>query len=433
MSGAVPNFVARGSRGDYLAIRGWVVRETGLALCALGLMTLASVALSANRMAWMQRLPPGVWKVLMVAAAALTVRTVLFRPMVGSITRTLLYPRVGYGFWEVNRAREVCLAALSLTLLAVAGGAIVSQRAAWMRLISARAWWALVAFGTVLAMRTLICRPICGQVQALNMPLEQRNPAWDSFPIATIRTLDGTPVQAQLVEGAMNRPFSGEVILFCKGNMDLYDRNPTGDLSSLRAQGYSILHYHPRQYGNTPGTRTQRGDYLDAEALIQWLHAPKEEGGHGVAFDRIHILALSIGTGAGIEMMSRYPLGTSLLAVPFATVEGIARRMLGQSLMGRLLCWSAIRAVRDYAEYNSVGKVPELQTENVTVIEGLDDELMGQEPPREAEQLVAAWSTCRSGLDYLRVPAGHNNALTLARIIQVFVTDELRRRASASH
>jgi pimeloyl-ACP methyl ester carboxylesterase len=295
------------SRGDYRALRGWVMREVGLALTAVGLVSVSCLTLYGSDLLGraqplLERMPPEAWKTVLAVGGVLAWRTLIWRPVVGAIARASIYPVHGY-------------------------------QVIWPR-------------------------------QELGALREE----WDSeqMPHLSIRSLDGTLVHAQMLEGDEGAPHSGHTILFCAGNAMVYEDLDPGRLGALTRQGYNVLVYHPPQYGLTAGSRTLSSDYLAAEACIQYLLRAQAE-------ETIHIVGWSIGSGAAVELMTRYRLGHSLLVAPLARIESIVRRSVG-----RWAAWFVTGAIRDRLEYNNLDKIAQLQTEQLTIIQAGADALMGQ-------------------------------------------------------
>jgi pimeloyl-ACP methyl ester carboxylesterase len=326
-------FRATESRGDYTAVRGWVVRETLLAVAALGFLTCSCLMLKRPDLFGRGRLPPRLIKTVVVLSALLGWRTLVWRPLIGKTARHAAYLLKGYR----------------------------------------------------------ISYPL-----ALALPQrEDPDPAWDEEPAGRIRSLDGTQVHARLLQGDDNRSRSGHVIMLCAPNGGTAEQliEPY-ELTALRTAGYSLLLFHPPQYGETGGTRTPQSDLLAAEACLHYLIADRAAGGAGFAEGNIHLVGWSIGSGAAIELMSRYELGESLLLVPFARLRTVMERLLGSGPLGRLLSWAARGAVTDWIEYNSVERMGALRCRNVRIIQAENDRLMGREAPREGDALRDSW--CRS-------------------------------------
>lgn len=438
-----PDFQVTQTRGSYHTMcgwRGWVIREYCLAAIALGVIALAVVAISHRQIRWMHQLPQKGWIVLLVAACLLGLRTLIFRPIVGAIVGALLYPLKGYEIWPNPKRRELCLAILAIALLTISAIAISPSKARWMELLFAGGWKMGVAAGSLLTIRSLLRAIIWGYSDSLrrhlNAAIASSLQDWSHIPSTTIRTRDGIAIK---VRGICQNPKKPWVIVLL-GNVALYNQGPPAYWSETVGSGYNLLFYHPPQYGESLGTRNSQTDCSAAEALLQYLITTQEQGGMGSSEDKIHLLAQSIGSGAAIEMMSKYQLGKSILITPFATTNSMARRNL-HDIGLEWLHWFAAQAIHDYGEYNNLAKMAQLQTAQVVILQRSDDEIMGRgregESLREGEELANGWSggrppdredegytTYRRGdrrLDLITVPGGHNDPIS-PRLIHHLLT-----------
>lgn len=259
----------RATETDILApSRRWVARETVLALFSIGLLVVARLAISPNRMTWMKALPEEAWTTLVVAGAILTGRTV-WRYVASLILHNGLYPVKGYSIGPPEAA------------WAQIGGDSSPSRSCWVQSFD----------GTMIH--------------------TQRLPAAD---------------------GAADRPGSGKTIVICPGNAMLYDVNYLPeDFLALRRAGYSIQLFHPPGYGRSGGTRTVHSDCLALDAIVKWLKQPVSDGGYEVEEKDIHLSGQSIGSVAVTEAMTHYAFGHSVLIVPVGRFQTIVRRLIGPS------------------------------------------------------------------------------------------------------
>lgn len=389
-------FRAAQSRGNYRANQSWVVRECCLAIIALGVIALAAIDLSDWQFSWMQKLPKKTWIILLTAGALLGLRTMIFRPFMGCILRSALYQLKGYDMVGYNpKKREICLCLLAIVLLILSSVAISPSKMQWMDFLPSGAWKIGVAAGSILTLCTLFRQAVTKLLSGFNQDLlewkKKHSAAWSHIPSTTIQTLNGAPIKVSMICTNPENPW----IVYLPGSLALYDHEePTMWEEAVKGE-YNLLFYHPPQYGESPGERTPESDYLAAEALLQYLITPQEQGGMGSSEDKIHLLGYSIGTGAAIEMMSKYRLGKSILYTPFASVDSLARRLLRSSNLSWLYS-SVASVIRDYGEYNSRDKMAQLETRELLIIQKKRDELMGTQEkggqPGEGRMLVEAWA-----------------------------------------
>jgi hypothetical protein len=286
--------------------------------------------------------------------------------------------------------RETALAVLAAGLVTLSALGLYRPQLLRGRL-SPATWRALLAVSSLLALRTLVCRPLASSViQRALYPvrgyhfgpffrIDHEWAAWADVPVRWIGTLDRNRIFTQEMAGEQGRRFSGHWIIMGLGNGAIHEGIPPAVFGPLTEAGYSLLFYHPPQYGQSSGVRTRGSDFLAAEVLIQSLT------GRGAEEGNIHLLGWSIGSGMAVEMMTRYRLGKSLLVVPLGRVDSIARRMAGP------LGWAAQGIIGEKFEYDNVGKMARLLTDRVVIHQGARDVLMGDRPPRDADQMRNVW------------------------------------------
>jgi len=108
-------------------------------------------------------------------------------------------------------------------------------------------------------------------------------------------------------------------ILFCHGNAgNISDR--LNSLKLLHGIGYSVLIFDYRGYGNSQGSPTERGTYLDAEAAWRYLTDV-----YGLAAERIVIFGRSLGGGVAVELAIRHPPGALVIDSSFSSLADVAR------------------------------------------------------------------------------------------------------------
>lgn len=108
-------------------------------------------------------------------------------------------------------------------------------------------------------------------------------------------------------------------ILFCHGNAgNIADR--LNSLKLLHGIGYGVLIFDYRGYGNSQGSPTERGTYLDADAAWRYLTDVR-----GMAAERIIILGRSLGGGVAVELARRHPPAALIIDSSFSSLADVAR------------------------------------------------------------------------------------------------------------
>lgn len=155
----------------------------------------------------------------------------------------------------------------------------------------------------------------------------------------------------------------------------------------LRRRGLGVLLVEYRGYGNVPGSPSERGLYLDAQAALEGLVA------RGVTADHVVLSGLSLGTGVAAEMAARGLGARLVLIAPYTSIPAVAGRVVP------FLPTSLIVGDR----FDTLSKAPRL-TLPTLVIHGKDDELIPWEMGRD---LAAALPHAR----LFTVQGGHHNDL----------------------
>jgi hypothetical protein len=96
----------------------------------------------------------------------------------------------------------------------------------------------------------------------------------------------------------------------------------------LRDQGFVSYGFDYRGYGNSNGFPSERGLYLDAEAIYQHV-----VGREGLRPQDILAFGVSLGSGPAAYIASRHPIGTLALVSPYTSIPNVVR---GMGLVGLL-------------------------------------------------------------------------------------------------
>ena len=135
--------------------------------------------------------------------------------------------------------------------------------------------------------------------------------------------------------------------------------------------GMSLLIFDYRGYGNSQGTPSEQGTYLDARAALHYLRERSD-----VDPRRIIYFGHSLGTAVAVELAAAIaPLGLILVS-PFASVRDMARKVFPLLPFGWL--------VRD--KYNSLARITAIKCP-LLILHGDQDELV---PFSQAEKLFQA-------------------------------------------
>ncbi|MBN1239646.1 MAG: alpha/beta hydrolase [Gammaproteobacteria bacterium] len=202
----------------------------------------------------------------------------------------------------------------------------------------------------------------------------------------TLQTEDGVRLHGWFVPAAGPR-----VLLFFHGNAG----NVSHRLESLRLfheLGMSVLIIDYRGYGESGGTPTEQGTYLDADAA--WRHLTQTLD---VAPERIVVFGRSLGAAVAAWLAARVQPAGLIVESAFTSVPD-----LGQELYP----WLPVRWLSrfDYATSEYVAKVrcP------VLVVHSRDDEIA---PFRHAERILGA---VRGPRTLLVLEGSHNEAHVLS-------------------
>lgn len=199
-----------------------------------------------------------------------------------------------------------------------------------------------------------------------------------------LRTADGLVLDAWAV-----RPDGAETaVLYLPGNGGNRGGR-AGTALALADQGFAVLLVDYRGYGGNPGSPTEEGLALDAEAAADWL------AGVGYPPERTVYVGESIGTGVATRLaVERAPAGV-VLRSPYTNFAEVAERQMGGAPVGWL--------IRD--RYDTLATIPSV-TSPVLVLAGDADTLI---PP---EQSAAVAEAAPNLVDHVVVPgAGHNDSV----------------------
>ena len=147
------------------------------------------------------------------------------------------------------------------------------------------------------------------------------------FEDITVRTADGEAVHGWFVPADVQAP----TVFFCHGNGgNIGDRLDL--VSMLHDLGLSVCVFDYRGYGQSTGKPTEKGTYLDADAM--WAHLT---GARGVHPDRIVVWGESLGGAVAAWVAEqKHPAGL-ILESTFTSLPDMAARLYPY-MPGRWLC-----------------------------------------------------------------------------------------------
>ncbi len=285
---SIIQFQATESRGNYMGVRPFVVREVCIGLISgLVLIGAAWALIRPTSFARLvpfdvSKVPPWATKCILAASAVLFFRTAIFRP---AAAHYLIHTDNFY------------LASWQLRGNVYVGWPEETQR------------------------------------------MQQRQRAWDGHALVVapdeeiddkkyiskleITALDGTVVHGRWMHGRLNRAHSGEVVIFVESGLSLYEEFPVHRNENkpelchydwFLDQGYSVIVYHRPGVGETFAANpvavppTLANHRLALEGILQFLTQPQgAEGRAQFAEDQISLIAGE--ESLALEMATHYQVG----------------------------------------------------------------------------------------------------------------------------
>ncbi len=184
---------------------------------------------------------------------------------------------------------------------------------------------------------------VAGPPDAAGVPYEE----------AVFHTADGLQLQGWFFKA--ERPAA--TILFMHGTSynasDMWSGDERARIfgAFMRATGCNFLTFDYRGYGVCPGSPTEQGTYLDAEAALAWLHARPD-----VDPARIIFYGFSLGTGVAVELALREHSCGLILRSPFTSAKEIAAdRFPALNALFAVMPW--LPRTR-YDSLNKIARVP---------------------------------------------------------------------------
>lgn len=225
------------------------------------------------------------------------------------------------------------------------------------------------------------------QRRLIYFPTAQLGPRPAGVQEAVFTTADGLELAGWFfpADGA-----DGRAVLVMNGNAgNRSDRVPLAE--ALRDRGWGVLLFDYRGYGENPGSPSEEGLVLDAEAAVTWLAARDD-----VDPGRIAYLGESLGAGVAAALTTERPPAALVLRSPFTSLVDVGKVHYPWLPVGLLLRdrFPVVEHVRRYEG-------------PLLVISGAEDTIV----PPEQSRAVAESSSRAS---YVVIEGtGHNDAALL--------------------
>jgi fermentation-respiration switch protein FrsA (DUF1100 family) len=133
----------------------------------------------------------------------------------------------------------------------------------------------------------------------------------------TFTTGDGLTLSAWWIP-ATGDPEGSTIIVFHGNGGNRADRTPLA--RGLTQQGYGVLLMDYRGYGGNPGSPSEEGLLLDAEAAVAYLKSRPD-----VDSDKLVYFGESLGAAVAIAAAQEHPPSALILRSPFTSLPDVAR------------------------------------------------------------------------------------------------------------
>ena len=229
--------------------------------------------------------------------------------------------------------------------------------------------------------------------------------AADAYPTGVdvvLRTADGLKLKAWFVKPT-GKP-NGAAVLHAHGNSG--PRRHLASVAGLADLGYSILQLEYRGYGKNPGSPSEEGLLLDAQAGAAWLRD------QGFAPSKTIYYGASLGTGVVAGLATTDPPAAILLRSPFTSLADVADTHLPPVPLGLIIT----------DRFDTFSRLPRLAVP-ITVLCGDADSVV----PVEQSRAVA--DHARTLFRFEELPGvGHNDRVWNGKYVTAQI-DDLYRQA----
>jgi fermentation-respiration switch protein FrsA (DUF1100 family) len=147
----------------------------------------------------------------------------------------------------------------------------------------------------------------------------------------------------------------------------------------------SILMIDYREYGNSDGSVSEEGTYLDAEAVFDHLLARPDTG-------KIVVYGQSLGSGIAVELVLRRKVDALILEAPFLSIRHMAKVQYNPLPLGWFIT----------TEYNNLRKIGKVSVP-LLIFHGDNDETI---PHNQGQQLFAS---AKDPKFFYTIPNGGHN------------------------
>ncbi len=222
---------------------------------------------------------------------------------------------------------------------------------------------------------SLACAGVVGYVRYL----EGRTLYYPTSPLEVTPADSGLPFEDVVFTSSdgirlhgwfISAPGSARVLLFCHGNAgNIGDR--LDSIWTFHRMGLNVFIFDYRGYGDSTGKPTEKGTYLDATAVWEYLTKEKK-----IAPGNIVIFGRSLGGSVGTWLAERVNPGALVVESTFASAADMGAKMF-PFLPIRLLCRFK------YDTVSTIGKV----NCPVLVAHSRDDEMI---PFEQGKRIFAA-------------------------------------------
>jgi fermentation-respiration switch protein FrsA (DUF1100 family) len=203
-------------------------------------------------------------------------------------------------------------------------------------------WWPTILLIGVIGLllsrfeRSNIYRPN----NVLGCKLKDFNPPPEDF---FLPAKDGQRLHAWFFAAATNSPRARVVVLFCHGNGGNITSRP-GYYKAILETGVSLLTFDYRGYGQSEGSASEEGTYLDAQGAYTWLRQK------GYAPENIVVWGESLGGAIATETAVREKVGALAIQSSFTSIADIGSEFFP---------WLPVRLI-NRIKYDTFSKLPKL-------------------------------------------------------------------------
>jgi hypothetical protein len=229
-----------------------------------------------------------------------------------------------------------------------------------------------------------------------------------AYEEVALRADDGVQIAAWWIPAgsAGNSPIGAVIV--CHGNAgSIENRIPLA--LALRRTGLSVLLFDYRGYGNSEGSPSEDGTYLDGEAA--WEHVVRDRG---IPASRLVVFGESLGGGVAVELAGRREVAALVLESAFPSVPELGARvykMLPVRLLARI-------------HYDNAAKIGALHLP-LLVMHSPDDEIVPIDLGR------SLFEAAGEPKQFVETTGGHNDGGFLRSVeaqaaLEAFVRNALR-------